>query len=215
MIYIKILIIILLIIIIINLFNKETFLDTENDKINFIIKKKGAQSIELNWVKQSLNVKKYIIKMFINDEGPFIEILNVNLDDMNNKYTINNIKLNTIYKIGLASMNNNNEINNFNIKEFMLNSYDNDITMNYKQSFDNNIMCSPDGQHVKLSGECLNFDNNYSNYIQAKDDDKNDFSETNYNKLMQDLNKKTSLDFSLVKDNSNNDYTFNLNKIIA
>lgn len=215
MIYLKIFIIIILIVIIISFLKQENFNVISSDTLDFNIRRKGSKSIEINWEKTNYNITKYIIKLYINNDGPFIEIKDINTSDININFILNDIKLNTVYKIGIASINNQNVQSAYKIKEFMINSYDDNLSVNYKKNFNKNrIVCNPDGQHINVinDNDCKLFDK--EQYIQANDIDSDTFfNENNYNNLMRDLNKTNSLKLSFEDSKlNNNEYKLNIEK---
>ena len=210
MIYLKLFLILIFIIIIIFLLKNNNIQETfnEDNQIIYTISKNGEKSVYLNWIKTNLNINKYLIIMFIDDDGPFINIKEVSNNNTNISYIINDIKLNSIYKISIQSINNiTDKMSPLNIKEFMINSYESDLQIDNKNNFENNIVCSPDGQHYGIDTCPSNI-----NYVQASDNlTTNNFDESNYNILMNNLNKRNSINLSLKKD-SNFKYNLSLNK---
>ena len=134
--------------------------------------------------------------MFINNDGPYIIYKEVSNESTNISHIINNIKLNSVYKINVQSIVNN-ILSANNIKEFMFNSYDDDLTIQKKNDFNNNIKCMPNGQHYSVD----NCDDSFNNDISAKDSSTSSgFDESNYNRLMENLNKRDTINLALTKD---------------
>ena len=189
----KLLIIILLIIILLKLINnmRENFQEVNPSKILFNIKKINNTSIELTWNEDNkANVKKYIIIKYINNNGPYLTVVN----NKTNRHIIDNIHNNILYKIGLVSINEDNIVSSIkdNIKQLTYSALNDNAEVKYINSFKNNIYCDPKGHH-KIIGQCS--DNKYKNNIIAthtlnKDEDEtiNYFKDELHDKLMDDLN---------------------------
>jgi hypothetical protein len=178
-----------------------------NPKINFTIKKYNNNSVEIYWDKPiNKSINKYILIYYINNNGPYLKIIN------NDKttYIFNNLINNITYKIGLIGIYDDlidskliSEITNLkdNIKEFSLSSFKDDAIVKYTNSFQNSIICDKKGQH-KIISNCPKHINELDDIakqtLNKSISNKIDyFDENRHNKLMANLNKKNQIHFNL------------------
>ena len=193
----KLLVIILLIIILLKLINNmhENFNTTcEIPPILFNIKKFNDTSIELTWNnKSNKNISNYVIIKYVNNDGPYLTLVNSN----SNRHVIDNIKNNVLYKIGIVSIDNNNppKISNINknIKQFTFSIFNDTPEVKYINSFKNNIYCDPKGQH-RIIGSKKNCPKNNNSLIATHKLNKdgqiiNYFNDELHTNLMNNLNK--------------------------
>ena len=168
----------------------EKFSD-DKKKIIFNIKKFDNSRIELTWNKDIDNIiRKYVIIKYINNNGPYLSVIN----NKSNRYIVDDIQDNIIYKIGLVSIDKDNNVSNIedNIKQFTFSSFNDTPEVKYSNSFKNNIYCDPKGQH-KLIGKCPSNNNNINiiatNKLSNGDEPLNYFSDELHEKLMDNLTK--------------------------
>ena len=193
----KLLIIILLIIILLKLINnmRENFKDNEIPPILFNIKKFNNTSIELTWNNNDTNfnnkVLKYIIVKYVNNNGPYLTVVN----NKSNRHIIDNIQNSILYKIGIVSIDNNNNVSNIkdNIKQFTLSVFNDTPEVKYINSFKNNIYCDPKGAH-KIVGQCPDNKKDKNNIIATyklnkENESINYFNDEIHDNLMDDLTK--------------------------
>jgi|SaaInlStandDraft_1057018.scaffolds.fasta_scaffold114815_2 hypothetical protein len=188
----KLLIIILLIIILLKLINnmRENF--QESNKILFNIKKFNNTSIEMTWNNDNYNkVQKYIIVKYVNNNGPYLTVVN----NKSNRHIIDNIQNSILYKIGIVSIDNNNNVSNIkdNIKQFTLSVFNDTPEVKYINSFKNNIYCDPKGAH-KIVGQCPDNKKDKNNIIATyklnkENESINYFNDEIHDNLMDDLTK--------------------------
>lgn len=187
----KLLIIILLIIILLKLINnmRENF--QESNKILFNIKKFNNTSVELTWNNNLDNtIRKYIIIKYVNNNGPYLTVVN----NKSNRYVIDNIHNNILYRIGIVSIDIYNNVSNIedNIKQFKFSIFNDVPEVKYVNSFKNNIYCDPKGQH-KIIGQCPDKNNKTDIIATYKLSKENEglhyFNDEFNNKLMNDLTK--------------------------
>ena len=193
----KLLIIILLIIILLKLINnmRENFEDNEIPPILFNIKKFNNTSIELTWNNDDINfnnkVQKYIIVKYVNNNGPYLTVVN----NKSNRHIIDNIHNNILYKIGIVSIDYDNNVSNIkdNIKQFTFSVFNDTPEVKYINSFKNNIYCDPKGYH-KIIGKCQDNNKDKNNIIATyklnkKNESINYFNDELHDNLMHDLIK--------------------------
>ena len=165
------------------------------NEIDFNIIKKGNSSIEIYWERKNINVVKFIIVFFIQNNGPYFVIKDINESDNYFFHTMDNIQIQTEYKIGIIALDNNNTstpITKF--KKFILSSLKDDLKVDYTNYFKNNIICNPNGQH-SIVGKCPNDLNNEPSIIALSNDEL--FDEQKHTQLMNDMNTKTDIKFKL------------------
>ena len=192
----KLLIIILLIIILLKLINnmRENFKDNEIPPILFNIKKFNNTSIELTWNNNDTNfknkVQKYIIVKYVNNNGPYLTVVN----NKSNRHIIDNIQNSILYKIGIVSIDDDNNVSNIkdNIKQFTFSVFNDTPEVKYINSFKNNFYCDPKGQHKSL-GKCPETNNNTdiiaTSKLSKEGDDLHYFNDEEHYNLMDDLTK--------------------------
>ena len=183
--------------------------DTNNDnicisnpKIDFRIRKYQNNSAEIYWTKPiDKSINKYILLYYINNNGPYLKIIN---KDKTN-YIFDNLMNNVKYKIGLIGVFD--DIKNItdektlltnlkdNIKEFSLSALNDDVKVKYINSFKTHILCDTKGQH-RLIDKCpSNLASLNNNAKQTLNDD--EFNDDIHQKLMLNLNNKTPLNFNI------------------
>ena len=193
----KLLIIILLIIILLKLINnmRENFEDNEIPPILFNIKKFNNTSIELTWNNDDINfnnkVQKYIIVKYVNNNGPYLTVVN----NKSNRHIIDNIHNNILYKIGIVSIDYDNNVSNIkdNIKQFTFSVFNDTPEVKYINSFKNNIYCDPKGYH-KIIGKSQDNNKDKKDIIATyklnkKNESINYFNDELHDNLMHDLIK--------------------------
>jgi hypothetical protein len=198
----KLLVIILLIIILLKLINnmRENFQDKEIPPILFNIKKFNNTSIELTWNNEDNNLKssrethkiqKYIIIKYVNNNGPYLTVVN----NKSNRHIIDNIHNNILYKIGIVSIDDDNNVSNIkdNIKQFSFSVFNDTPEVKYINSFKNNIYCDPKGYH-KIIGQCPDNKKDKNNIIATyklnkENESINYFNDALHDTLMDDLIK--------------------------
>ena len=108
---------------------------------------------------------------------------------------MNNIQVQTEYKIGIIAVDDTNKsspITTF--KKFILSSLKDDLKVDYTNYFKNNIICNPNGQH-SIIGKCPNDLISEPNIIALSNGEL--FDEQKHTKLMNDMNTKTDIKFKL------------------
>lgn len=179
------------------------------NKINFNLStNKKKNKIIISW-KRNIMAYKYIIIMYINNDGPyFIDIneyyKNKNIQDisdiLNLEYIYDAIP-HIIYRFTVICVN---KVNNkyfyseYDIKEIKLSILDTNISK--ANSFDLRVSCNPDGQHV-IGSECVEntFPKLHSKIYNYELNTNESFNENNHNILMDELtyNKKYNFNFNI------------------
>jgi hypothetical protein len=172
---------------------RENFQDKEIPPILFNIKKFNNTSIELTWTNDSNNaVSKYIIIKYVNNNGPYLTVVNNKL----NRHIIDNIHNNILYKIGIVSIDDSvpPKISSIkdNIKQFTFSVFNDTPEVKYINSFKNNIYCDPKGNH-NIIGKCPDNkkdDNIIATYKLNKENESlNYFNDDMHDNLMDNLIK--------------------------
>ena len=173
-----------------------------NPKIDFRIRKYQNNSAEIYWTKPiDKSIDKYILLYYINNNGPYLKII----DKDKTNYIFDNLMNNVKYKIGLIGVfddigtiaNEKTLLTNLkdNIKEFSLSALNDDVKVKYINSFKTSILCDTKGQH-RLIDKCpSNLASLNINAKQTLNDD--EFNDDIHQKLMLNLNKKTPLHFKI------------------
>ena len=201
----KLLFIVLLIIVIYKIlktFNTRDFfqVDLNHRKVSEVIfdLNKVGNNLEIKWDK-NLNefISKYIIVIYINNNGPFLKILSATSEERYFNYIMENLVSNVSYKIGIVAINDRGKMSKLKIKEFRSSMKDGDVTK-YSSKFSSNIMCSSDGQH-KIIDKCPQNINNSSIIATNKlnDDETLYFNDYEHEQLMNNLTKQTKLNFKI------------------
>ena len=152
-------------------------------------------NIELKWDNNIRDIiDKYIIIIYVDNQGPYLKIIDGATNERYFTYVYKNIVNNIIYKIGLIAVNEIGIMSDINIKEFK-STYNGSVDK-YSHRFNSKIMCDSSGQH-KILDKCQN--NKHD--IIAKDQlsNKGDyyFDDETHQELMDSLNKKTKFDFKI------------------
>jgi hypothetical protein len=173
-----------------------------NPKIDFRIRKYQNNSAEIYWTKPiDKSIDKYILLYYINNNGPYLKII----DKDKTNYIFDNLMNNVKYKIGLIGVfddigtiaNEKTLLTNLkdNIKEFSLSALNDDVKVKYINSFKTHILCDTKGQH-RLIDKCpSNLASLNINAKQTLNDD--EFNDDIHQKLMLNLNNKTPLHFKI------------------
>ena len=139
-------------------------------------------------------INKYIIIIYIDNQGPYLKIIDVETNERYFSYVYNNISNGTIYKIGLVAVNDKGEMSDLNIKEFRSSMTDGNVEK-YSHKFNSQILCDPGGQH-RIVDKCQNDKLNIIAAINYQM--KKHFILTKKSIILMDsLNKKTIFDFKI------------------
>ena len=198
----KLLFIVFLIIIIYKIlktFNSRDFFQVDLNKVSDVIfnLNKVGDNLEIKWDKK-LNefITKYVIVIYINNNGPYLKILSATSEERYFNYVLQKLESNIPYKIGIVAINDRGKMSNLKIKEFRTSMKDGDITK-YSHKFNSNIICSSDGQH-KIINKCPQ---NLKEPIVATNKLSNNeilyFNNFEHEELMNDLTKQTTLNFKI------------------
>lgn len=164
-------------------------------EINFNVVKKGNSSLEIYWKKQNLNIVKYVIVLFYENDGPYFTVKDVKSTDNYFFHNIDNIQKDTEYRIAISAVDSDNNVTPITkLKKIVLSSLSDDIKVDYANYFKNNIICNPNGQHV-IVGKCPSNLNNQSEIIALNNDEM--FNKQKHTQLMNDISKKTNIKFKL------------------
>ena len=195
--YFKILLIILLVSIIYCLCNKfkEEF-ESFNKPLNItpsISKDDNNDTIKITWRRRNENIKRYYIILYKNNRGPYIinpNFTDMKLDIFDFEYidTMKNVE----YKFGVIAENDKkltSDIDKFISVKLTLN----DIETKFVDSSTTKVFCNPDGSY-SISDTCQN---KITEFAKIYDSNKESiFNHNIHDKLMNDLNKKYTLNFS-------------------
>tara|TARA_Y100000591_G_C21844033_1_gene707513 strand:- start:1905 stop:2525 length:621 start_codon:yes stop_codon:yes gene_type:complete len=173
--------------------NNQTSLE-KPEMVEFKINKIN-NNLELNWEKNVREIiSKYIIIIYINNQGPYLKIIDAKTKDRYFSYVYKNIENGTIYKIGLVAVNDQEEMSDINIKEFE-SKFEKD-TNKYSHRFNSKILCDPNGQH-RIVDKCQSNKHDIIATDKLSDDSTFYFDETEHEALMERLNKKTRFNFKI------------------
>ena len=200
----KLLFIVFLVIVIYKIlktFNSRDFFQVDLNKrkvseVSFDLNKIG-NNLEIKWDK-NLNefISKYIIVIYINNQGPYLKILNALSEERYFNYTLENLVSNVPYKIGVVAINDRGNMSELKIKEFRSSVKDGDVTK-YSHKFNSNIICSSDGQH-KIIDKCpQKLKNSVIATNRLSDDETLYFNNYEHEQLMNNLTKRTKLNFKI------------------
>lgn len=163
------------------------------DMVEFTIDKLN-NNIEINWDKKIPFIDKYIIIIYIDNQGPYLKIIDGKTSNRYFSYVYQNIENNVIYKIGLIAVDENGEMSDINIKEFK-STYNGSVDK-YSHRFNSKIMCDASGQHT-ISDRCQSDKHDIIATNKLSNQETYYFNEEEHEKLMDSLNKKTKFDFKI------------------
>ena len=165
------------------------------DKVEFTIDILN-NNIELNWDKKFPFIDKYIIIIYIDNQGPYIKIIDGTTSERYFSYVYQNIENNIIYKIGIIAVNESGEMSDINIKEFK-STYNGSVDK-YSHRFNSKIMCDSGGQH-KVADSCQRDKHEIiaTNKLSNLNQQTFYFDEEAHEELMNSLNKKTRFNFKI------------------
>ena len=173
--------------------NKDTNTDQKPSEVKFTLNKLN-NNLEFNWDKNVEEIiSKYIIIIYINNQGPYLKIIDATTDERYYTYVYKNISNNSIYKIGILAVSNKGVMSDLNIKEFRSSIKDGNIDK-YSHNFNSRIICDPSGKH-KIVDVCKNQKNEIIATNKLSDKTIYYFNDDEHQLLMDSLNKPTKLDF--------------------
>ena len=164
------------------------------NNVSFTINKVN-NNLELNWDKdERYIISKYIIIIYVDNQGPYLKIINAGINDKYFSYIYENIINNAIYKIAIVAVTDKGEMSEMNIKEFK-STFEGNVDR-YSHRFNSKIMCDPYGQH-KILDKCQNDKFDIIATDKLSDEETYYFDNEEHNALMESLNKKTKFDFKI------------------
>ena len=173
---------------------EQVFLNKKPETVEFSINKLN-NNLELNWNNNLRDViDKYIIIIYIDNQGPYLKIIDGETNERYFSYVYNNIVNNTIYKLGVIAVSPTGEMSDLNIKEFKSNYEGSMDKLSHR--FNSKIICDASGQH-RISDKCQNDKHDIIATDQLSNEQPYYFNEDQHKELMDSLNKKTRFNFKI------------------